>query len=140
MALFIDMIILLSLAGTLGYAFLVDRKLRSLMEALRTLEPVVGQFSEAVDRTESSVRSLQADEAARATKTRGDEPPLSRSMSTTSAWNALAAAGRSAPDQHAQTARQTPTQPAQLPPGVERVTGKSDLVMGFFETIRSREA
>lgn len=140
MALLIDMIILLSLAGTLGYAFLVDRKLRSLMEALRTLEPVVGQFSAAVDRTENSVRSLQAAGADGATKARGDEPPVRRSMSTASAWNTLAAAAKAAPGQQRQPVSETPSQPAQLPPGVQRVTGKSDLVMGFFETIRNREA
>ena len=84
MALLIDMIILLLLMGTLGYAYLVDRRVRALVGALKALEPVVDQFSVAVDRSENSVRSLRAEGAARTAAKRNDEPPLTRMVSPAS--------------------------------------------------------
>lgn len=136
MALLIDATILLLLAGTLGYAFLVDRRVRALMAALRALEPVVGAFSEAVERSESSVRSL------RAAAPRVQDPPLRRPAPAAPAGEQAAPAGeRAAPPASGVAFRSTRAAgPAQLPPGVARVTGKADLVRGFFDTIRSREA
>lgn len=136
MALLIDATILLLLGGTLGYAFLVDRRVRALMAALQALEPVVGAFSEAVDRSESSVRALRGTPAKRA-----EEPPLTRAA--TQPAPAVAVAPATAPQAGAagiafRSAR--PEAPTLLPPGVARVTGKSDLVRGFFDTVRSREA
>ncbi len=138
MALVIDMIILLLLAGTLIYAFLVDRRVRALMAALRGLEPMVGEFSAAVDRTEHSVRSLRADATLRGTSNRSDEPQLTR--------NAAPAPGRAMPQGDAvprptfQSVRAAEPSEKPLPPGIARVNGKSELVRGFFETVRSRGA
>lgn len=136
MALLVDTVILLLLAGTLGYAFLVDRRVRALMAALRGLEPVIGQFSAAVDRTESSIKHMQADTALRSGAKRGDEPRLTRPASAQST---------TAPQNVARAPQTQPAQPlaqavTDLPPGMARVTGKADLVRGFFETVRSRGA
>jgi hypothetical protein len=128
MAMLIDMMILLLLVGTLAYAFLVDRRVRALMVAMRALEPVVDQFSLAVDRTETSVRHL------RATAKREDEPPLTRASAAT----APRAGG--AGEQPSPPAQPTGAAPAQLPPGMARVTGKADLVRSFFDTVKGREA
>lgn len=137
MALLIDMTILLLLAGTLGYAFLVDRRVRALMAALRSLEPMVGEFSAAVDRTESSVKFLRGNGATRSAPKRGDEPRLTRTADRASAAAAQAPQGDSDADNTAASEREAAPAPSQLPPGVTRVTGKADLVRGFFETVRS---
>jgi type II secretory pathway component PulM len=137
MALLIDMIILLLLVGTLAYAFLVDRRVRALMAAMQSLEPLVDQFSSAVDRTENSVRSLRAEGAARATPKREEEPPLTRAAAAAS--SAIPQASDK-PDTVFSTARPTAQDGAHLPPGMARVTGKADLVRSFFDTVRSREA
>lgn len=136
MALLIDMIILLLLVGTLAYAFLVDRRVRTLMEAMQSLAPLVDQFSLAVDRTENSVKTLRAETTARAAPKRDEEPPLTRSAAT---GNPAPRAAEEA-DVVFRSARKAPSAPAQLPPGMARVTGKADLVRGFFDAIRSREA
>ncbi len=136
MALLIDMIILLLLMGTLGYAYLVDRRVRALVGALKALEPVVDQFSVAVDRSENSVRSLRAEGAARTATKRNDEPPLTRMVSAASGE----AQGEVGADLVFRSVRMPSASPAQLPPGMARVTGKADLVRSFFDTIRSREA
>lgn len=137
MALLIDMIILLLLVGTLAYAFLVDRRVRALMGAMQALEPMVDQFSSAVDRTETTVQSLRA-ATDRAHVRREDEPPLTRSAPPAS--TVTASSGTVKSKQAARTARSPEPADSQLPPGMARVSGKSDLVRSFFETIRSREA
>lgn len=136
MALVIDMVILLLLAGTLGYAFLVDRRVRALMSALRRLEPVVGQFSAAVDRSESSIKSMQTDTPVFATARRGKEPRLTRPGSSAVSAALSARNGASNPNEKALTDRAAP----EMPPGMARVNGKADLVRGFFETVRGRNA
>lgn len=132
MALLIDISILLLLAGTLGYAFLVDRRVRGLMAALRALEPVVGAFSEAVDRTETSVRALRADAPPRPAPNRIDEPVLTRTPAPHATPQAEGATEL--------TFQSTRSAAPPLPPGMTRVTGKSDLVRGFFETARGTGA
>ena len=56
----IDIAVLVLLVGTLGYAWLVDRRVRRMMEAMREMEPMIGSFSQAVDRSESTVSALRA--------------------------------------------------------------------------------
>lgn len=144
MALLIDMIIMLLLIGTLAYAFLVDRRVRTLVLAMRELQPVVDQFSVAVDRTENSVRSLRSEAPARPAPKRDEEPPLTRTAAATYVPKASApsVAGEACLDlgPFFLSQRPTATRPVQLPPGMARVTDKADLVRSFFETIRSREA
>ncbi|MGY6695947.1 MAG: flagellar motor switch protein [Roseinatronobacter sp.] len=138
MALVIDMIILLLLAGTLIYAFLVDRRVRALMAALRGLEPMVGEFSAAVDRSENSVRSLRAEAGSRGASSRSDEPQLTRN--TTPLSKTRVSQGDAAPRPTVQSMRAAEAKESALPPGIARVNGKSELVRGFFETVRSRGA
>ena len=129
MALLIDMLILLLLAGTLGYAFMVERRVRTLMAALKDLQPVVGELSSAVDKSESSVVALKAvaehvaGEAPRAATAPRPEP---NGEVNTVAFRSVRAprhgggAGSGA--------------------GVPSLGGKSDLVRSFFEAARSRGA
>ena len=55
-----DILILGLLAATVGYAFVVERRVRALMHALTELQPTVNAFSNAVDRTEGSVDKLRS--------------------------------------------------------------------------------
>lgn len=126
MAFLIDIVILALLAGTLAYAFLVDRRVRNLVRILRDLEPVVGEFSAAVDKSEDSVSALRS--ISRSLEEGGGParrmPPGPRARPTDEDGPAF------------RTTRQAPERPA----GVASVTGKADLVRGFFDTVRSREA
>ncbi|MCT4369508.1 flagellar motor switch protein [Yangia mangrovi] len=130
MSFLIDMAILVLLVGTLTYAWVVDRRVRVLMAALRELEPMIGSFSAAVDKSESAVSALRAagqqagEQAAESRARRHREPELSRSD----------AARGEAPS--FRTTRERPNRPT----GTASVSGKSELVRGFFETVRNREA
>ncbi|SDF34931.1 hypothetical protein [Limimaricola pyoseonensis] len=121
MALLIDALILVLLAGVLAYAWVVDRRVRTLMQHLRDLQPLIGEFSAAVDKSEQSVRGLS--EAARDLQ----EPPAPR------APRAPALPGRTA--EKAARAARARNQAA----GVTRVTGKADLVQSFFDRVKDRE-
>ncbi len=121
MSFLIDIAILVLLVGTLTYAWVVDRRVRVLMAALRDLEPMIGSFSAAVDKSESAVSALRdaGEQAADSRSRRQREPELSRGE---------AASFR--------TTRDRPSRPV----GTASVSGKSELVRGFFETVRNREA
>jgi len=122
MALLIDMLILLLLAGTLGYAFMVERRVRMLMGALKELQPVVGELSSAVDKSESSVvalKSVAERVAAEAPRAPAEQPADSNAL----AFRSVRAPRRSGPAA-----------------GVTSLGGKSDLVRSFFEAARSRGA
>lgn len=144
MALLIDGLILTLLAGTLGYAFLVDRRVRALMAALEDLRPMVGQFSAAVDKSETSARAMV--DAARRNIDRSQ--PVLRSPAPQSAESGPRAPASPAPVTAAPPAA-TSAEGAPLfsssrgrdvPGGVTRVRGKSDMVRSFFEASRSRSA
>ncbi|MBE9637153.1 flagellar motor switch protein [Salipiger mangrovisoli] len=126
MSFLIDIAILVLLVGTLTYAWVVDRRVRVLMAALRELEPMIGSFSAAVDKSETAVSALRVagEQAADARSRRHREPELSRGD---------AARGESA---SFRTTRERPSRPV----GTASVSGKSELVRGFFETVRNREA
>lgn len=116
MPLVIDLIMLVLLVGTVAYAFLVERRVRALMQVLTELEPMVGEFSAAVDKSESSVGMLRS---------------LAQALPGSLAGRGAPKAGEAAaPDREA----------APRPAGVRRIAGKSDLVRGFFEAARGREA
>lgn len=118
MSYLIDLLILGLLAGTLGYAFIVDRRVRKLMSVLREMEPMVGKFSEAVDKTEDSVSLLkQVSE-----KVRSPMPSFQHSEK----------------DRGEVVSFRTSREKVQKPAGVTKVTGKADLVRGFFETAGAR--
>ncbi len=124
MSLVIDIAIFVLLIGTLAYAWFVERRVRILMQALRDLEPMIGDFSHAVDRSQSAVsmlktlgQSVQAPFAAR------KAPPAEP-------------APQPAPDAAFHTNRDRPARSS----GVTGIPVKSELVRGFFETVKSREA
>ncbi|EAQ02169.1 flagellar motor switch protein [Pseudooceanicola batsensis HTCC2597] len=121
MSYLIDLTILVLLVGTLAYAYLVDRRVRALMAVLKDMEPVVGQFSEAVDKSESSVSLLKS--VAEKVRVPSPEP-----------------AARPSEDSAQVVSFRTSREKVEKPAGVTRVTGKSDLVRGFFETARTRGA
>lgn len=124
MALLIDTLILALLAGTLGYAFLVDRRVRALMAALEDLRPMVGEFSAAVDKSETSVSALKSMAQGLA-----DSPVRKRAADSHDDRGAAAGLRFS-----------SVRTPSVLPAGVTRVSGKADLVRSFFEATRGRNA
>lgn len=153
----IDGLMLLLLVGTLGYAFLVDRRVRKLMTALSDLEPMVGRFSEAVDKSETSVSALRTatddmSEAKSRAASGGERVGLMRKRVPPQAEPARAgqkpepklrkpqpAAQPSAerPASESDTDRRAQPQRRRTAPVAG---GKSDLVRQFFETSRSSEA
>lgn len=115
MSYLIDVAILVLLVGTLGYAYLVDRRVKALLAVLKDMGPVVGQFSDAVEKSENSVSMLRSV----ADKVRNPIPmPQTEEPQVVSF----------------RTSREKVKKPA----GVTKVAGKSDLVRGFFETARAR--
>ena len=123
-AMIIDGVIVLLLAGSLIYGYRVSRKVQILMQTLRELEPLVDQFSFAVDKSEASVNNMRASitEAERKAETRPrdayDEP-------------------EAAPSMHMPFLRKSKQEPEF--PGVKVVRDKSDLVKRFFEASRSEQ-
>ena len=121
MPLVIDLLILVLLAGTVAYAFLVERRVRALMQVLGELEPMVGEFSAAVDKSETSVGMLRS---------------LAQALPASMSGRAAQKSGEPADAAFARSGREGAARPV----GVRRITGKSDLVRDFFEAARSREA
>ena len=119
MSYLIDVAILLLLVGTLAYAYLVDRRVKALMAVLKDMGPVVGQFSEAVDKSENSVSMLRS----MAEKVRN---PIHVPSPAPAQDSAQVVSFR--------TSREKTRKPA----GVTKVSGKSDLVRGFFDAARTR--
>ena len=118
MPLVIDLVMLVLLAATVAYAVLVERRVRALMQVLSELEPMVGEFSAAVDKSETSVGLLRG-------LAQGLPASILRRTSGDGEAGASFHAGR---------------EPPARPPGVKHIAGKSDLVRDFFETARSRGA
>lgn len=123
MSLILDIAIIALLIGTLIYALIVDRRVRILMSALREIEPMIGNFSEAVDRSEKSVSVLRS--LGQNLNSIGTRSPSAREKDEASE-----------PQTRFQTSREKPVRTG----NVNTVPLKSELVRGFFETIRSREA
>ena len=59
MATIIDGVIIVLLVGSIAYGYSVSRKVRQLMATLKELEPLVNEFSSAVDKTEHSVHLMR---------------------------------------------------------------------------------
>jgi hypothetical protein len=59
MATIIDSLIVVLLIGSIGYGYVVSMKLRKLTATLKQLEPLVEQFSSAVDKSEQSVHHMR---------------------------------------------------------------------------------
>lgn len=127
----IDVVIVVLLIGMLLYAYMVNRRLRILMAALREMEPIVGAFSSAVDQSSRSVKDLkELSNAARRA-----EPPVQK-------------AGRPLPEPEEETlqtlmsaekrgaARLRVKNPVR---GQTSVPGKSELVRTFFDITKERK-
>lgn len=110
MTLIINGLILTLLVGAIGYIFLVDLRVRKLLHALHGLEPMVGQFSNAVDRSETSLENYKSMEKA---ATAGPEDK--------EIFKSKQSVGKS----HV---------------GWVSLPGKSELVRSFFETARGQES
>jgi len=128
----IDIIIIVLLIGTLVYAFVLDRRVRTLMATLKEMEPMVGAFSNAVDQSAKSVEDLRDLSA----KTQRAEPPVQRE----------APPARQTAAEPASSAGQSPAQmrAARLKGrsqvrGQAAVHGKSELVRTFFDITKERK-
>ncbi|MGR3269977.1 flagellar motor switch protein [Thalassococcus profundi] len=121
----IDFIIVVLLIGTLVYAYLLDRRVRTLMLALREMEPMVGAFSSAVDQSARSIEDLRE----LSVTPRRAEPPLQRRRGA-------APADEPRPTQKTTAASPDPKGPVR---GQTSVPGKSDLVRTFFDITKERQ-
>ena len=124
MTLLIDAMILAMLAGVLAYAWMVDRRVRFLMETLRELQPMISAYAAAVDKSEESVRDL-----ASATRSLTEAPAAPRAQPAPPAKPAPRTGDKAA------RAARARAQAA----GITRVTGKTELVQGFFDSVRERD-
>ncbi|GAA6199863.1 flagellar motor switch protein [Aquicoccus sp. SU-CL01552] len=109
-----DILIILLLAGSVGYGVMISRRVQKLMASLEELEPLVREFSEAVDKSETSVNALRDNLA-----------------------EGLAAQEEAATGDDSAPAFSSRRQAQRRLPGVQVVRDKQDLVRRFFETSRS---
>lgn len=107
-----DLFIIALLLGAIGYGWYVSRKVQVLMAALKEMEPLVQEFSNAVDKTEDSVNQLKLNL----------EEPQAHDMAQVEEEEPMFSTRR---------------QPAHKIPGARVVRDKQDLVRRFFETSRS---
>lgn len=109
-----DIFIIALLLGAIGYGWYVSRKVQVLMAALKEMEPLVKEFSHAVDKTEDSVHQLRLnlEEPQQPEREQVDEEDDEPMFATR-------------------------RQPAHKIPGARVVRDKQDLVRRFFETSRS---
>jgi hypothetical protein len=125
MSLSIDIIILVLLAGVLAYAYLVDRRVRNLVAVLRELEPMVGKFSDAVDKSEDSVTAMKfvTDSLRRSPqRTEAREP---RETEAAASFHSV---------------RQDRAEEQARASGIASVSGKADMVRSFFDTVQGRKS
>ena len=108
-----DMLIIALLAGAIAYGYYVSRKVQVLMSALKELEPLVTEYSKAVDKSEASVSAMKQslEEQPMFDEEEEDEPMFA-----------------------------TRRQARQRIPGVQVVRDKQDLVRRFFDASRAERA
>lgn len=111
-----DALIILLLAGSVGYGMMLSRRVQRLMASLEELEPLVQAFSDAVDKSETSVNALRDN------------------LTDGIAAQETAAAQEQEQDTPAFHSRR---QAQRRLPGVQVVRGKQDLVRRFFDTSRT---
>ena len=111
MAAIIDGVIIVLLMGSITYGYLVSRKVRLLMATLRELEPLVDEFSSAVDKSQTSVAQMR------------------RNIEVAEELPQLLVAPEEATFS---TRRAAPSAPEI--PGLRRVRDKKELVRAFFDT------
>lgn len=121
MAGFVDGLIIVLLAATMTYGFIISWKVQRLMVMLRDLEPLVVAFSEAVDKSEESVGMMRAnlDDSTAQLQTRAQEAPTEEPAIET--------------DKPTFASRRVPRQKMS---GVQVVRDKKEMVRMFFEATR----
>ncbi len=114
-AMIIDAVIILMLAGGIVFAWVVNGRVKRLMNLMHELEPTVQQFSLAVDKSEDSVARMQRSlaEGLREREEVREEPQVKEPLFT--------------------TGRVTETRDV----GVRVIRNKQDLVRRFFEVPRT---
>jgi len=110
----IDSAIIVLLAGVTVYGYAISRKVQRLMLILNQLEPLVREFSEAVDKSEESVELLREnlEDVEHVLEEERPTPPAAPSF----------ASKRAAPERT---------------PGMHPVRDKKALVQMFFDTTRT---
>lgn len=108
-----DFLIIAMLVGAIAYGYYVSRKVQVLMGALKELEPLITEYSQAVDKSEASVAALKQnlDKRPSFVEEEEDEPMFA-----------------------------TRRQSRNKIPGVQVVRDKQDLVRRFFDASRAEQA
>ena len=114
MSLLIDLAIVVSLMAAMSYSLVLSNRLNKLMKILRDLEPAISEFSQAVDKSQSSATGLRA-------------------AAIQLAEEVGQAKGRTQP-----AAAEPPSRTRALPSAPASESDKSDLVRGFFNTLQER--
>lgn len=112
----VDSTIIVLLVASLCYGISVTRRLKNLMEAIKAIEPLVRDFSLAVDKSESSVNQMRETLADIPSATELDFEPQ---------------------EVAARRPVQSPTTIGQM--GARTVQNHKDLVRSFFEETRLQE-
>ena len=120
----INALILVLLVGTISYIYLVDLRVRKLLSALNSLEPMVGQFSEAVNRSETSLKDFKSTTSPTKSAPQKVKRPKEPAKGQSAENNLSFESNRKSAQTH-----------------VGRITlpGKTELVRSFFETARSQK-
>lgn len=121
MTIIINGMILALLIGSIGYTYLMDLRVRKLLAALKEMEPMIGQFSKAVDQSETSLEKFKQ-------ATVSDEVDVTTAKKT-------ADSGASKKKLTFETNRK----PQQNHIGQISLPGKSELVKSFFENAEKLE-
>lgn len=120
MAMIVDIVIMLLLAGSISYGYMVSRRVNRLMRTLKDLEPLVNQFSTAVTLSQDSVSQLKDNlEAAEQAELKKSAPPAEP-------------APEPAPVQERFATRRGPREPERSI-GTHAVRNKKELVQAFFK-------
>ncbi|MBL4749728.1 MAG: flagellar motor switch protein [Amylibacter sp.] len=121
MTIIINGMILALLIGSIGYTYLMDLRVRKLLAALKEMEPMISQFSKAVDQSETSLEKFKQatvpDEA--------DVRPVKKTADN----------GLNKKNLTFETSRK----PMQNHIGQISLPGKSELVKSFFENAEKLE-
>lgn len=122
MAGFVDGLIIILLAATMAYGFVISWKVQRLMAMLKDLEPLVVAFSNAVDKSEESVETMRANLDGSATQ---QQAKMRETM-----------AEEPTPEEDKPTFASRRVQRQKMS-GVQVVRDKKEMVRMFFEATRA---
>lgn len=127
MATIIDGVIIVLLIGSITYGYLVSRKVRLLMATLKELEPLVDEFSSAVDKSQSSVAQMRENISVAEQSAQPEPAPVPEPAPAPRTEEAAFSSRRGTP-------------PAPEMPGLRRVRDKKELVRAFFDSADTARA